>query len=120
MFQLVCLSVFALIMVDGTTQIGLIDNAAYISSNLTNTLSYNGTCLECMCYALFSNTSSNYSGLNCYKNNQTCLLFTNYLSKSMLRININSTFSFLQNLTDGDLFGIFFISKIDLYKSILF
>ncbi len=62
---------------------------------MTNVLKYNGTCNECICQAFFKNISSNYQGLNCFEN-KTCLLFPNYLSKSMIHINFNSTFVFKQ------------------------
>jgi hypothetical protein len=83
--------------VEGITTIGCNNNAAYVSSNMINALSYNGTCNQCICYAFFSNSSSNYQALNCYKNNQTCLLFSNFVSYSMVHIDLNSTLMFTQS-----------------------
>ena len=95
MLKSICLLVFVSTIVDGTTPIGLIDNAAYVSSSLTDAVySYTSSCDECICYAFFSNISINYQALNCYQNNRTCLLFRNYLSKSLIRIQPTSTFLF--------------------------
>jgi len=81
-------------IVDSTTLISSINNAAYVSVNSTNVLSYNGSCDECICYAFFSNILFNSEALNCYKNNKTCLLFTNYISKSLIQIDLNSILLF--------------------------
>ena len=90
--------------VEGTTPLGRINNAAYVSPNITNVLSYNGTCDECICQAFFMNTSSNYQRLNCYKN-QTCLLFfTKDLSNSMIQIDVNSTIVFKKTANQSKLF----------------
>jgi hypothetical protein len=89
----VLVSVF--LTVEGTILIGRINNATYISPHTTNVLSYNVTCDECICQAFFKNISSNYQGLNCYKN-KTCLLVTNSISISMIHVDLNSTFIFKQ------------------------
>jgi hypothetical protein len=92
MLKSICLLLSVLIIVDGTIPVGLIDNAAYITSGFADVFSYTDSCNECTCYAFFSNISINYQALNCYKNNRTCLLFRNYLSKSLIRIQRNSIF----------------------------
>lgn len=55
---------------------------------------------------IFSNLSINYDVINCYKNNQTCLLFTSYVSQSLIKINLNSNFLLKQSeslqTTNGD------------------
>ena len=96
MLRSIWLSLLLLNIVDGITNFRRIENATYISPNMTNVLSYNGTCDECICQTFIKNTSSNYQGLNCYKN-KTCLSFTNYILMSMIHINLNSTFIFKQS-----------------------
>jgi hypothetical protein len=96
MLNFIWFLLLVLMIVDGTTLLNSIDNAAYISSNMANALAYNGTCNQCICQAFFSNSSLNYQALNCYKNNKTCLLFSNYVLKSMIQINLNSTLIFKQ------------------------
>ncbi len=106
-------SVFLLILIvtvvniDCTTRIGYIYNAAYGSTNTTTIVAYKNACSECICYGFFSSVSPLYVGLNCYKNNKTCALFTNYSSSSTININLNSTFIFIQqppsqNTTTGN------------------
>ncbi len=106
-FPIIMLTFIFLVLVfftvEGTTRIGRINSAAYVSPNITNVLSYNGTCDECICQAFFKNMSSNYQGLNCFEN-QTCLLFTVDLSSSMIQIDVNSTFVFKQIPTQSKLF----------------
>ena len=85
------------VIVNGTRQVTYIDNAEYTLNDSTNVLLYNITCSQCICFAFFSNNPVNYEVINCYKDNKSCLLFTNYLSQSMIRININSTLVHKQN-----------------------
>lgn len=99
MVRIVSLLFVALIIIDiiSTTPVGYISNATYFSSMTTNGFLYNGTCSECICYAFFSSMPSQYKGLNCYTNNNTCLLFVNYSSSYAIQRNVNSTFVFLQS-----------------------
>lgn len=81
-----------------------------MSSNVTTIRTYENTCDECICYGFLSNITSLYLGFNCYKNNHTCSFFTNYSSSTMMTINVNSTFIFVQqppqssrpNITTGN------------------
>ena len=75
--------------------IGYIYNASYSSTSIDTFIKYNQTCSECICNAFFSNISSPYVGLNCYKNNKTCQLFVNYSTSTIIEININATFMFI-------------------------
>jgi hypothetical protein len=76
----------------------VIYNASYVSSISIVIVTYENDCSECICQGLFSNVSPSYVGLNCYKNNKTCALFTTY-SSSMIQINLDSTFIFIQQLS---------------------
>jgi hypothetical protein len=96
-------SVFFLILIMSvintvcTTRIGYIYNTTYASTTNTSVvITYRNTCSECICQAFFSRVPSLYVGLNCYTNNKTCTLFTNYSSPSTVTINLNSTFIFIQ------------------------
>lgn len=95
-------SVFYLILtaiivdIDCTKLVGYIDNAIYISNETTSIKMHKNTCNECICDGFFSNDPPLYVGLNCYKNNKTCELFSNYSTPSVIKININSTFIFIQ------------------------
>ncbi|CAF1184096.1 unnamed protein product [Adineta steineri] len=94
------------VMIDCTTRIGYIYNATYVSNDTITVITYRNTCSECICYAFFSNVSSSYVGLNCYKSNKTCVLFANYSTPSTMNMNLNSTFIFIkkpptQNTTAG-------------------
>ncbi len=98
MIQLVCLLLFLRIIntVDCTTRIGYINSSAYVPVNPANVVLYTGTYSECICFAFFSNISSPYQALNFYKDNNTCFLFTSFLSRSYIQINTYSIFTFLQ------------------------
>jgi len=85
-----------IIHINSAEFISLIDNAAYISNTTKIITTYQNACSECICNAFFSNISSPYVGLNCYKNNKTCQLFVNYSTSTIIEININSTFMFIQ------------------------
>ncbi|CAF1025380.1 unnamed protein product [Adineta steineri] len=79
-----------------TELVDFIFNAAYVSTNSSVIITYNDTCSECICQGLLSSVSPSYVGLNCY-NNKTCVLFTNYSSlSSMIQVNLDSTFIFIQ------------------------
>ncbi|CAF1048765.1 unnamed protein product [Adineta steineri] len=84
------------VTIDCTTRIGYIYNATYVSNDTVTVITYRNTCSECICYAFFSNVSSSYVGLNCYKSNKTCVLFANYSTPSTMNTNLNSTFIFIK------------------------
>lgn len=69
-----------------------IQNGEYISSNFSTILLHNQICSQCICQAI----SLNFQALNCYEDNNTCLLINSYLSRSMMYINIKSTFFYLK------------------------
>ena len=80
-----------------TKPVSFVYNASYVSSNSSVIITYENDCSVCICQGLFSNVSPSYAGLNCYKNNKTCALFTTYSSlSSMIQINLDSTFIFIQ------------------------
>ncbi|CAF0774080.1 unnamed protein product [Adineta ricciae] len=73
-----------------TTYINYIESAEYVPANLSNVLLYTGSCSDCICQAFFSDNSSKYEVINCYTINHTCLLFPQFVSTSIIRINTNS------------------------------
>lgn len=79
------------IITDSTTEMKLIKYGVYNPPNLVNPVVHIGTCDQCICHAFSSSNSINYTGLNCYENNSTCLLFQNNISQSFIQINIDST-----------------------------
>ncbi|CAF0907253.1 unnamed protein product [Adineta ricciae] len=82
-----------LIIAKSTQHIARIEYAGAPSTNSTDIMSYESTCLECVCYAFSSSNSSNYRSFNCYTNDKTCVFFADDLS-SMLQIDLNSNFFF--------------------------
>ncbi len=87
--------------------VGYIYNATYVSNDTTIFITYTNTCTECICNGFFSSVPSLYVGLNCYTSNKTCQLFANYSTPSMMVMNFNSTFIFIQlppvqNTTTGN------------------
>ena len=79
----------------------------YVSNDATIVMTYQNTCTECICSGFFSSLPSLYIGLNCYKRNKTCKLFANYSTPSMITMNPDSTFIFIQqppvqNTTTGN------------------
>lgn len=46
---------------DCTIIIGSINSTAYVPTNLTSALLYNGTCSQCICFAFLSINSSIYA-----------------------------------------------------------
>jgi hypothetical protein len=98
MMRLVFFLILAVIMidVDYAIRLGYIYNATYVSNNTKVVITYNNTCSECICDGFFSSASPSYVGLNCYTNNKTCELFANYSTSSMVMMNLNSTFIFIQ------------------------
>ena len=101
-----------------TKPVTFIYNASYVSSISSVIITYQNDCSECICQSLFSNVFPQYVGLNCYKNNKTCVLFTTYSSlSSMIQINLDSTFIFiqqplLQNTSEGNKTSIFILKVI--------
>jgi hypothetical protein len=85
-----------IIVVDCATDNLYMDSAAYMPLNFADALLYNSTYTKCVCFAFFSNFSPTYQVLSFFKNNNTCLLFTNPLSRSDIRINTNSEVAYLQ------------------------
>ncbi|UJR24206.1 hypothetical protein I4U23_027172 [Adineta vaga] len=85
-----------IVNIDGAKRIAYVYNASYISVNHSVSITYQNTCSECICQGLLANVYPPYVGLNCYNNNKTCVLFTEYTSISMIRINLDSTFIFTQ------------------------
>jgi hypothetical protein len=85
---------FFLQIVNSSMNLSRINSAAYIPSNSTGAAWYNGTCSQCICFAFILNSSSTYQALNCYTNNNTCLLFQNFLSQPYIYINTNSKLFF--------------------------
>lgn len=96
LFSLI-LALLKWVLIDSTISIGYINAAAYIPWSLTNVTVVNGTCNQCICYAFFSNRSTSYQALNCYSNNNTCLLFTGLPSLSQLQLRTQSAYSFLRS-----------------------
>jgi hypothetical protein len=98
-------SVFLLILtvnivdIDCTQVISYIYNASYVSVNSSVIITYTNECSECICQGLFANASPAYIGLNCYNNNNTCALFTDYSSSTAIKINLNSIFIFIEQST---------------------
>ncbi len=68
----------------------------YVSNDTSVVITYTNTCSECICHGFFSSVPSLYVGLNCYKNNKTCQLFSNYSTPSIMTMNPDSTFIFIQ------------------------
>jgi hypothetical protein len=96
-----------MIDVDYAIYIGYIYNATYVSNDTNVVITYKNTCSECICYGFFSSVTPLYVGLNCYKNTKTCELFADYSTSSMVMMNLNSTFIFIQqppsqNTTTGN------------------
>ncbi len=96
-----------IIDIDCTTPVGYIYNATYVSNNTKVVITYKNTCSECICNGFFFSVTPLYVGLNCYTNNKTCELFANYSTSSMVIMNLNSTFIFIQqpplpNTTTGN------------------
>ena len=115
MFKSIWLLLLIPTTIDGITQIGVINNGAYLAVNIAKILSYTDSCAECICYGFFSNSSFNYQALNCYQNNKTCFLFSHYLSKFLVHIDLNSIFLFklsqsLQTTIEGKN-SVFFVIK---------
>ena len=98
MLRLVFFLIFTVINIEiaCTIPLGYIQNAAYVSSGTAVVITYTNTCAECICSGFFSTVPSSYVGLNCYRNNKTCELFANYSTSSMITINLDSTFIFIQ------------------------
>ena len=100
--------------IHATKLVGSIRNTSYYSTDTKVVITYNNNCSECICNVFFSNLPPLYVGLNCYKNNKTCELFSNYSTSATIQINVNSTFIFiqqppLQNRTTGNYTSIFLL-----------
>lgn len=93
------LSLFLLLLVQSTTSIliGSMSNVSY-QSNDTISVTFNGTCTQCLCEAFVSNPSPNYVAFNCYANENKCDLFHNYSISYQLVTNTSSQFYFYPNL----------------------
>lgn len=90
-----------------TINIGRIYNASYSSNEMSVSTTYQNSCSECICQTFYSTVIPLYTTLNCFTNNKTCQLFTNFSSTSLLRVDLNSLFIFthlppLQNTTTGN------------------
>jgi hypothetical protein len=98
MIRSVFLTILTMIItnIDCSRPVGYIYNATCDSNSTTTVITYKDTCKECICYGFFSTVVPLYVGLNCYTNNKTCKLFTNYSSSTMININSDSTFIFIQ------------------------
>ncbi len=101
--------IFAVNIIDVvcTIRIGTIYNTIYVSNDTTTVITYKNTCQECICNAFFFSVPPLYVGLNCYQKNNTCELFANYSTPSMMETNLDSTFIFIQqppvqNTTTGN------------------
>ncbi len=109
MFRPVFFLIFTMIIINVgcTIRVGYILNATYVSNDTTVVITYRNTCTECICNGFFSSVPSLYAGLNCYTSNKTCQLFANYSTPSMMMMNFDSTFIFIQlppvqNTTTGN------------------
>lgn len=90
-----------IVTTDCKITIGQINSAAYIPTNSPTVLLINGICSECICFAFMLNNSSTYEALNCYVNNNTCLLFSSFPAVSNIRIDTNSILVFLRLSADA-------------------
>ncbi|UJR25892.1 hypothetical protein I4U23_007240 [Adineta vaga] len=79
-----------------STHLTYFESATYVSADSSNAILYNVTCSECICRAFFSNHSSSHEAIACYEYNYTCLLFSNYVSRSNIRIDPNAKLIFIQ------------------------
>jgi hypothetical protein len=79
-------------------KIGLIPNVILIpyDSNIT-TIIVNESCIACGCHA----QQQNYSGFNCFSNNNTCSMFPIYPVSYALNTMMNTTFYFFGLPTTG-------------------
>jgi hypothetical protein len=98
--------------VDCTTRIGSINSTAYVPVNSTNVILYNITYSQCVCSAFITSIPPTYQAFNFYADNNTCSLYTSFLSWSYLLTDTHSKFAFLQlpsiNTTPGNVFFIQF------------
>lgn len=85
-----------IVSIDCIKLVGYIYNATYSSNDTVANMTYKNTCAECICQGFFYNMSQLYIALNCYKNIKKCEFFTNYSNSSTIKINLNSTFIFIQ------------------------
>lgn len=77
-------------------RLGYIRNGSYVTNDTKLILTFVNTCSECICDAFFSKIAPMYVGLNCYQSRKICELFVNYSSLSMITMNNDSMFIFLQ------------------------
>jgi hypothetical protein len=105
MIRSVFFLIFAVIIidVDYAIRVGYIYNATYVSNNTKVVITYKNTCSECICNGFFYNVTLLYVGLNCYKISKTCELFSSYSTSSMVMMNLNSTFIFIQQPPSQDM-----------------
>jgi hypothetical protein len=96
MLTVATLLLFQLIFIDiQAIQVGFIQNASLIPSDTSSSFVY-GSCDACLCAMLNSNQT--IVSFNCYKNNGTCRLFTDYLLTVLYQLTdkSDSIFYFLQ------------------------